>query len=167
MRTHCQHGHEFTPENTYSRSNGYFDCRKCIQWRSEKYQASRLPRVRTDALAETTEYADDGCDLHGHCLTCPFSKCRYDDGTDVQSRSMQLRAARWAYIWDLHKKGIPSAAIARQFHCSERTVYRAIQADGVMTGHHGENDEPGKPVSNLTSIYKKPRPLPVMRENQR
>lgn len=27
--THCKHGHEFTPENTYIKPNGYRNCRKC------------------------------------------------------------------------------------------------------------------------------------------
>lgn len=29
MATHCQHGHEFTPENTYTRAEGWRQCRAC------------------------------------------------------------------------------------------------------------------------------------------
>ena len=29
-KTHCVHGHEFTPDNTYIPSDGYRRCRKCL-----------------------------------------------------------------------------------------------------------------------------------------
>lgn len=29
LRTHCKHGHEFTPENTYIRSDGSRQCKTC------------------------------------------------------------------------------------------------------------------------------------------
>jgi hypothetical protein len=35
--THCKHGHEITPENTYTKpSTGYRDCKQCIKNRSRK-----------------------------------------------------------------------------------------------------------------------------------
>lgn len=37
-RTHCGKGHEFTPENTYDRSNGGRRCRACIRSHSLKYK---------------------------------------------------------------------------------------------------------------------------------
>lgn len=30
-KTHCKHGHEFTPENTYIRPSGYRTCRTCMR----------------------------------------------------------------------------------------------------------------------------------------
>lgn len=36
--THCVNGHEYTPENTYIRTNGYRDCRVCIRARVKKYR---------------------------------------------------------------------------------------------------------------------------------
>ncbi len=42
-QTHCVHGHEFTPENTYWR-RGYVarrDCRACTARRQQRYQARR------------------------------------------------------------------------------------------------------------------------------
>ena len=30
-QTHCKHGHEFTPENTYVKSNGTRACRQCMR----------------------------------------------------------------------------------------------------------------------------------------
>ena len=40
-KTHCAHGHEFTPENTYLRTDGSRQCRICInlsmrQWRRRR-----------------------------------------------------------------------------------------------------------------------------------
>jgi hypothetical protein len=38
-KTHCKHGHEFTPENTiWSRSRSGRDCRECQKLRSLKWQ---------------------------------------------------------------------------------------------------------------------------------
>jgi hypothetical protein len=37
-RTHCKHGHEFTPENTYTApNNGQRQCRACMRRRSREY----------------------------------------------------------------------------------------------------------------------------------
>lgn len=34
--THCKHGHEYTPENTYTTPQGYRSCRTCIRSRQER-----------------------------------------------------------------------------------------------------------------------------------
>jgi hypothetical protein len=38
-KTHCIHGHEFTPENTYTTKRGYRDCRACHRVRNGKETA--------------------------------------------------------------------------------------------------------------------------------
>lgn len=38
-QTHCKRGHEFTPENTYSKKNGGRDCRTCAVARSRARRA--------------------------------------------------------------------------------------------------------------------------------
>lgn len=44
MRDHCKHGHEYTPENTYTDpSKGTVRCRECARIRDRK----RVPRKRT------------------------------------------------------------------------------------------------------------------------
>jgi hypothetical protein len=39
-QTHCQHGHEFTPENTYWKRNGTRSCRACMR----NWDRARGPR---------------------------------------------------------------------------------------------------------------------------
>jgi hypothetical protein len=36
-KTHCDHGHEFTPENTFLRKHGKRECRECMRQRARDY----------------------------------------------------------------------------------------------------------------------------------
>jgi len=45
LKTSCDNGHEFTPDNTYWRPNGHRDCRACGRVRVAKYKR-RLARRR-------------------------------------------------------------------------------------------------------------------------
>jgi hypothetical protein len=47
--THCNHGHEYTPENTRTRPSGWRLCRTCI--RLERTEAKRRYRARKKAAA--------------------------------------------------------------------------------------------------------------------
>lgn len=38
-KTHCQRGHEFTPENTYLRPEGWRGCRACLRESDRRYKA--------------------------------------------------------------------------------------------------------------------------------
>ena len=40
-KAQCEHGHEFTPSNTYIRPNGHRDCRTCIRARVRSYKARK------------------------------------------------------------------------------------------------------------------------------
>lgn len=40
-KTHCIHGHEFTPENTYVKPNGHRQCRRCGREASARYFATK------------------------------------------------------------------------------------------------------------------------------
>lgn len=40
-KTHCTHGHEFTPENTWLRSDGSRTCRACRRERMRRYHAAQ------------------------------------------------------------------------------------------------------------------------------
>jgi hypothetical protein len=41
-KTHCIHGHEFTPENTYVRKNGHRTCRECVRIQQRENYAAKL-----------------------------------------------------------------------------------------------------------------------------
>ena len=46
-QTHCVHGHEFTPENTYIRPTGNRSCRECNRRHAREYQhKTRVRRAR-------------------------------------------------------------------------------------------------------------------------
>jgi hypothetical protein len=48
-KTHCDHGHEFTPENTYVTPHGWRHCRACNLRNSKASQAKRRNRERENA----------------------------------------------------------------------------------------------------------------------
>jgi len=41
VRTHCPHGHEFTEENTYTRPDGYKECRTCRVERVARFKRNQ------------------------------------------------------------------------------------------------------------------------------
>jgi len=45
-KTHCKHGHEFTPENTYWIRGGHRDCRECKRQQSAKRRALRSQLIQ-------------------------------------------------------------------------------------------------------------------------
>ena len=57
-RTHCEHGHEYTPQNTYITPHGARNCRTCHR----EYEAARKRRVQqaASAGAEKMERSSDG-----------------------------------------------------------------------------------------------------------
>ena len=89
-----------------------------------------LRRVRSDALPEHTQYVDDGCDIHPHCLTCPLPRCRYDERGGLRAL---LNTYRDQQVLTLRQQGLAVDAIARRFRLSRRTVFRVLSKDN---GHH-------------------------------
>ncbi|MEX2446218.1 MAG: hypothetical protein WD734_02675 [Dehalococcoidia bacterium] len=80
--------------------------------------------VRSDALPEHQEYRDEGCDLFASCLSCPLSRCRYDEPGGVRAllnreRDHQIRVLRDA-------SDLTVDEIAARFLVSRRTVFRAL-----------------------------------------
>ncbi len=46
-KTHCKNGHEFTPENTYRRSNGVRVCQTCRnQWNAISRKNKKLKSAK-------------------------------------------------------------------------------------------------------------------------
>jgi hypothetical protein len=85
----------------------------------------RLNRVRADALPEHIHYQDQGCDIHPQCLTCPLTRCRYDEPGGLRAL---LNAQRDRHVISLKHQGESVDAIARRFGLSRRTVFRILSA---------------------------------------
>jgi hypothetical protein len=49
LKTHCTHGHEYTPENTFATKRGWRECRAC--------QRDRLRKLREDPKFRASELA--------------------------------------------------------------------------------------------------------------
>jgi hypothetical protein len=82
-----------------------------------------MPRVRGDKLPEQTRYRDDGCNIHGECLTCPLERCRYEEPGGLRA---VLNAGRDRQIAFLRSKGVAAEKIAGRFGVSRRTVFRIV-----------------------------------------
>lgn len=50
-KTHCIHGHEFTPENTYVRPKGWRECRACHRLNA-RTAVARVERAGSSAAAQ-------------------------------------------------------------------------------------------------------------------
>ncbi len=77
-----------------------------------------------NTIAELNRLAQDtGCDSYDDCLTCPFSKCRYD--TNIRSA---VKDRRYREMLDLYKTmHLSPEDIAKLYRVSLRTVQRALK----------------------------------------
>lgn len=76
-----------------------------------------------DLLPEQTRYRDDGCHIHPHCLTCPLSRCIYDEPDSGRGVTKALRNAE---ILSLRTQGVGLEELAQRFGVSKRTIHRAL-----------------------------------------
>ena len=81
------------------------------------------PRVRSDALPEFTRYRDNGCDAHPSCLSCPLSRCRYEEPGGLRAL---LNKTRDEQIVGQRASGVPVAELATRFGVSRRTIFRVL-----------------------------------------
>lgn len=85
-------------------------------------------------------YQDDGCDLHGHCLTCPLPRCRYDLPPGVAGAMIKAMRLR-----ELLAEGLTMQQTAVELGVAQRTVHRlkallktqGVERDGVSTDTGG------------------------------
>jgi len=89
-------------------------------------------QVELDLPPEYCHYRDDGCELAtsylGHkssCLSCPFTRCIYDEPGGKQSFLKEGRAREMARLFTTDGKGIKELAL--MFGVSQRTVQRALK----------------------------------------
>jgi hypothetical protein len=115
------------------------------QTRTASFGGQALPtgkRVRADALPEYTRYRDDGCDAHPTCLTCPLSRCRYDEPGGLRAL---LNADRDQEIVACRLGGATVDDLAGRFGVSRRTVFRILEA-GPHGGRAAANPREGTTV---------------------
>ena len=75
-----------------------------------------------DKVPEKMHYADDGCEVSPHCLTCPLPQCKYDDPAWYRHSRTQLRDSSIATA----RRTLPVRVVAMQFELSTRTISRAL-----------------------------------------
>ena len=78
---------------------------------------------RTDPL-ELVTYRDTGCRYWRRCLSCPFPLCVYEVPGGPTRIALTYRNGA---MRELHRRGVPTVEIARQFGVGRRTVERAVQ----------------------------------------
>lgn len=87
-------------------------------------------RVRADALPEHTRYRDDGCQVSPSCLTCPLSRCRYEEPGGLRALLNQYRDRQ---IVRLRTEGMGVEDLALRFGISRRTVFRVLGSNAATT----------------------------------
>ncbi len=87
--------------------------------------------VELDLPPEYCHYRDEGCELAASCLSCPFSRCIYDEPRGKQRWLKRLRAREMVRLFTTEGKGIKELAL--MFSVSQRTVQRALKTLGDST----------------------------------
>ena len=77
-----------------------------------------------DPLPEHCHYRDEGCELAESCLSCPFSRCIYDEPGGKQHFVKTLRDRE---IRQRYRSGSSIRELAGLFGISQRTVHRALK----------------------------------------
>ena len=79
----------------------------------------------SDRRPEFCQYRDEGCELAGSCLDCPFALCKYDQPGGKQ---LWMNRVRNREIARLHaNEGRKIKELAEMFGISERTVQRILK----------------------------------------
>jgi hypothetical protein len=80
--------------------------------------------VRRDALPESANYEDNGCEVAPRCLECPLPCCRFDV---VGGKRAMLNDARDREIRHLRRTtALTVEELAERFEVGRRTVFRAL-----------------------------------------
>lgn len=108
--------------------------------------------MEMDLPPEFCRYHDDGCELaatylgdKSSCLSCPFSRCVYDEPGGKQRMIKRLRAREMARLFNTEGKGIRELAV--MFGVSRRTVQRALKAasNDIYGGGDNRDEQKVKP----------------------
>jgi len=122
-------------------------------------------KARKDTLVDGVSFSTDApeicADIASSCLSCPLSRCRYD-----QRRDADDLGERNAKVFNLRKNGIPLRDIQTNFKISERTIHRIMQ-NGPYESPVQEPADTLDTIDALASAlqqrYKARKPLPPIR----
>ncbi len=78
-----------------------------------------------DLPPEYCRYPDEGCDLAGSCLNCPFPQCVYEQPRGRQRWLKRLREKEMVRLFSSEGKGVKELALI--FGVSQRTIQRALK----------------------------------------
>ncbi len=78
-----------------------------------------------DLLPEQIRYKDEGCDLAGSCLKCPYEECIYDKPGGKRHWMKEERSAEMIRLY--LREGRTVRELADIFGVSKRTVQRALK----------------------------------------
>ena len=82
-------------------------------------------------LPEHRVWADDGCAIHPHCLTCPLPHCKYDDPQGVRRMLSLTRDAEIARL--RRQEGQTIKNLAARYGLSKRAIFRILRKSGGET----------------------------------
>jgi len=96
---------------------------------------------RPDLPPEYCRYRDEGCDLSGSCLNCPFPNCVYEEPGGRQHWVKELRAREMARLFATKGKSVKELALI--FGVSQRTVQRVLKValGPDLSGKRGQQNE--------------------------
>ncbi len=83
-----------------------------------------MEEIGYDLPPEYCRYRDEGCDLAGSCLDCPFPKCIYDEPGGRQRWLKRLRDREMMSLFFSEGKEVKELAL--MFEVSQRTVQRVL-----------------------------------------
>lgn len=83
-----------------------------------------MEEIGYDLPPEYCRYRDEGCDLAGSCLDCPFPKCIYDEPGGRQRWLKRLRDREMMNLFSCEGRGVKELAF--MFGVSQRTVQRVL-----------------------------------------
>ena len=85
--------------------------------------------IAQDLPPEYCHYQDEGCDLAGSCLNCPFTRCVYDEPGGKQHWRKSQRDKEIVRLFYIEGLGVKELAV--RFGISRRTAQRALKNDKV------------------------------------